>query len=49
MPEHQPSIGNVKRNEALTSMAMGYARSRVLCAAAHLGVADALGDGGENG
>ncbi|MGH9609066.1 MAG: methyltransferase family protein [Bryobacteraceae bacterium] len=25
-------------------MAMGYARSRALCAAARLGIADALGD-----
>jgi trans-aconitate methyltransferase len=30
---------------SLTQMAMGYVRSRVLCAAARLGVADALGDG----
>jgi hypothetical protein len=29
----------------LTEIAMGYFRSRVLCAAARLGVADALGDG----
>jgi hypothetical protein len=29
----------------LTEMAMGYFRSRVLCAAARLGVGDALGDG----
>jgi hypothetical protein len=39
------AIGNVAQNKALTEMAMGYARSRVLCAAARLGVADALGDG----
>lgn len=32
------------QNKALTEMAMGYFRSRVLCAAARLGVADALGD-----
>jgi len=44
MPEDGPSIGNVKLNGALTSMAMGYTRSRVLCAAARLGVADALGN-----
>ncbi|HEY6307134.1 MAG TPA: methyltransferase [Candidatus Angelobacter sp.] len=37
-------IGNVIQNSRLTDMAMGYARSRVLCAAAQLGVADALGD-----
>jgi hypothetical protein len=37
------AIGNVMHNERLTGMAMGYARSRVLCAAARLGVADALG------
>ncbi len=38
------AIGNVIANNTLTEMAMGYARSRVLCAAARLGVADALGD-----
>ncbi|HMD96517.1 MAG TPA: methyltransferase [Terriglobia bacterium] len=32
------------QNSALTEMAMGYFRSRVLCAAAGLGLADALGD-----
>lgn len=32
------------QNAALTEMAMGYFRSRALCAAARLGVADALGD-----
>jgi O-methyltransferase/methyltransferase family protein len=32
------------QNAALTQMAMGYFRSRTLCAAARLGVADALGD-----
>jgi hypothetical protein len=37
-------IGNVAANNTLTEMAMGYARSRVLCAAARLGLADALGD-----
>jgi hypothetical protein len=37
-------IGNVTENTTLTQMAMGYSRSRVLCAAARLGVADALGD-----
>jgi hypothetical protein len=43
MPEAQGEIGNVTRNSTLTGMAMGYARSRILCAAARLGVADALG------
>jgi SAM-dependent methyltransferase len=38
-------IGNVVQNNSLTAMAMGYSRSRVICAAARLGVADALGDG----
>lgn len=38
------AIGNVTQNKSLTAMAMGYSRSRVLCAAARLGVADALGD-----
>jgi hypothetical protein len=38
-------IGNVVGNKVLTEMAMGYSRSRVLCAAARLNVADALGDG----
>lgn len=37
-------IGNVAPNAALVSMAMSYARSRVLCAAAQLQIADALGD-----
>jgi hypothetical protein len=32
------------QNALLTGMAMGYFRSRTLCAAARLGVADALGD-----
>jgi ubiquinone/menaquinone biosynthesis C-methylase UbiE len=41
---HSCGIGNVIQNSKLTDMAMGYARSRVLCAAARLGVADALGD-----
>src|SRR5580765_8096769 len=44
---HQTSgeIGNVTNSPALVEMAMGYARSRVLCAAARLGIADLLGDG----
>jgi hypothetical protein len=37
-------IGNVTANTRLLEMAMAYSRSRVLCAAARLGVADALGD-----
>ena len=37
-------IGNVIQNTTLTEMAMGYSRSRALCAAARLGVADVLGD-----
>ena len=37
-------IGNVTPNAALVEMAMAYGRSRVLCAAARLGVADALKD-----
>jgi len=37
-------IGNVTPNTSLLEMAMAYSRSRILCAAAHLGVADALGD-----
>ncbi|HUD14447.1 MAG TPA: methyltransferase, partial [Terracidiphilus sp.] len=37
-------IGNVTTNTGLVEMAMAYSRSRVLCAAARLGVADALAD-----
>ena len=37
-------IGNVTPNTGLVEMAMAYSRSRMLCAAARLGVADALGD-----
>src|ERR1700690_1449803 len=37
-------IGNVTTNTGLVEMAMAYSRSRVLSAAARLGVADALGD-----
>jgi hypothetical protein len=36
-------IGNVTANSSLLEMAMAYSRSRVICAAARLGVADALG------
>lgn len=42
----QPSggIGNITTNTRLVEMAMAYSRSRMLCAAARLGIADALGD-----
>src|SRR5580704_8405347 len=42
----QPGSGiwNVTTNTGLVEMAMAYSRSRMLCAAAQLGVADALGD-----
>jgi O-methyltransferase domain len=42
----QPSggIGNLTTNTPLVEMAMAYSRSRMLCAAARLGIADALGD-----
>ena len=43
MTETSGAIGNVAQNSTLTGMAMGYFRSRVLCAAARLGVADAFG------
>ena len=38
------TIGNVTASTDLLEMAMGFAPSCVLCAAARLGVADALGD-----
>ena len=38
-------IGNVKNSTDLVAMAMAYSRSRILCAAARLGVADALSAG----
>ncbi|HZZ38704.1 MAG TPA: methyltransferase [Acidobacteriaceae bacterium] len=44
MAESEGGIGNVTPNAALVQMAMAYSRSRVLCAAARLGVADALGE-----
>ena len=44
MAQHNSGIGNVTTNTGLVEMAMAYSRSRVLCAAARLGVADALGD-----
>jgi hypothetical protein len=44
MGQSNSGIGNVTTNTGLVEMAMAYSRSRVLCAAARLGVADALGD-----
>ena len=44
MAQPNSGIGNVTANTKLVEMAMAYSRSRVLCAAARLGVADALGD-----
>jgi hypothetical protein len=44
MIQPNSGIGNVTTNTGLVEMAMAYSRSRVLCAAARLGVADALGD-----
>jgi hypothetical protein len=44
MAQSNSGIGNVTTNTGLVEMAMAYSRSRVLCAAARLGVADALGD-----
>jgi hypothetical protein len=44
MAQPNSGIGNVTTNTALVEMAMAYSHSRVLCAAARLGVADALGD-----
>jgi O-methyltransferase domain/Dimerisation domain len=44
MAQPDSGIGNVTTNTGLIEMAMAYSRSRVLCAAARLGVADALGD-----
>ena len=44
MAQPDSGIGNVTPNAALVQMAMAYSRSCVLCAAARLGVADALGD-----
>lgn len=38
-------IGNVTGNTPLVEMAMAYSRSRMVCAAARLGVADALAGG----
>jgi hypothetical protein len=44
MAQSNIRIGNVIPNIELVQMAMSYARSRMLCAAARLGVADALAD-----
>jgi len=38
------AIGNVTANPELVEMAMSYSRSCILCAAARLDIADALGD-----
>src|SRR5260370_23600665 len=42
MGESGGGIGNVTRSTGLVEMDMAYSRSRILCAAARLGVADAL-------
>jgi hypothetical protein len=44
MVQGSTGIGNVIANAELVEMAMSYSRSRMLCAAARLGIADALGD-----
>lgn len=44
MAQTKGGIGNVIPNAELVEMAMAWSRSRVLCAAARLGVADALGE-----
>jgi 2-polyprenyl-3-methyl-5-hydroxy-6-metoxy-1,4-benzoquinol methylase len=44
MVERSGGIGNVTTNTGLLEMAMAYSRSRMLCAAARLGIADALAD-----
>ena len=44
MAQASSGIGNVTPNAELVHMAMSYARSRILCAAARLGLADALAD-----
>jgi hypothetical protein len=44
MAQADTGIGNVTANTSLVEMAMAYSRSRTVCAAARLGVADALGD-----
>jgi hypothetical protein len=44
MAQSDSGIGNVTPNAELVRMAMSYPRSYLLCAAARLGIADALGD-----
>ena len=44
MAQSDSGIGNVTPNAELVQIAMSYSRSYVLCAAARLGIADALGD-----
>jgi hypothetical protein len=44
MTQSDSGIGNVTPNAELVQMAMSYSRSCMLCAAARLGIADALGD-----
>lgn len=44
MAQSSGGIGNVIPNQDLVEMAMAYSRSRMLCAAARLGIADALAD-----
>jgi hypothetical protein len=44
MTQSDGGIGNVTTNTGLVEMAMAYSRSRILCAAARLGIADAIGD-----
>lgn len=44
MAENSVGIGNVILNQGLVEVAMAYARSRIVCAAARLGIADALGE-----
>lgn len=44
MAKSNSGIGNVISNHGLVEMAMAYSRSRILCAAARLGIADALAD-----
>jgi hypothetical protein len=48
MAQITAGIGNVTPNVGLVEMAMAYSRSRILCAAARLGIADALGDAERN-
>jgi hypothetical protein len=41
MAQPDRGIGHVTTNTGLVEMALAYSRSRILCAAARLGVADA--------